>query len=252
MMSACSLSISRTYQRFIGVYHRITLYAYALWVITIYTIQNIQFMRDGSKWWELTALLTCFGIPILVGFGWISWMKRVKNAFKFLQRYLIGIQSGLLIWYLFSRVFGEDVTLIEFIMRAPYRYWYVFVYIFSSLALIILYLSKFGRTRSGARISGVFSVITLIFMFGVELFVTGDYVGWWGNVAFMIIRFLTSFMMILPQGAWAYIFGNLPATIYITDEGVKTNIYNEETSIGRLTKWMIESLKEADIREEPT
>jgi hypothetical protein len=205
---------------------------------------------------NLFIAITGIGIPVILGFRWIKWIKESKNAFRFLQRYLVTLQIILSTLFLTAspHYFTKTIAVYDLAFQSPLKYWYYYLYMFLSIIHIFLYLSKIGRSNLGAKLSGILMILNLLLSeFGVEgmLFrldwdYTSDYLG---SLLFLF-RLTMAYGILLPQSAWIIIFGKLPWTLYLTDEGIKTNIYNEETFSGWLTKIIVESLK--DIEFDPT
>ncbi len=192
------------------------------------------------------------GLPWVLGLGWMKWIEKASNKFLFLRNYLIITQLVLSFLYLFEMgsYFPPQVSLFHIVIKSPARYWYYFLYMITSILLILQYTTPYGRTKTGARIGAVIAgfnlplgfigVGTILWRSTVEYF--PDHI----SVSLLVFKWMFSFCILIISWGWSVVFGKLPATLYITSKGLQTNVYNEETFVGQLTKWIAESFKEME------
>ena len=225
-----------------------------IWIFGISALYRVLLSRYGIDFiFAIFIFGFGFGFPIWLSFIWISWIQKTKNAFRFFQKYLTitqVLQSLLVITFSWS-YFTDAPMVYQIALQSPSRYWYFYVYLLFSVVLILIYLTKIGRSLWIARFSEVLWLLNLPLSLGV-IFILPDNVNF--NVSFSLVIFvfisIFSFCLGIIQNFWGLVFGKLPWTLYLTDKGFETNIYNENTLSGMITKLLIESLKEVDFIED--
>jgi hypothetical protein len=182
----------------------------------------------------------------------MKWIENTTNKFRFLQYYLIINQVGLSILFLFEMgsYFPPQALLWHIVLRSPTRYWYYFFYIFTSLSLIFLYATSYGRTKTGSRITIALSFLNLpLSWLGVSRILPQTYIWYFPDIlsaSIFAFKFMMSLCILVPQWCWSVVFGTLPATLSITGKKIQINIYSEEQFIEQLKRWITENLKEIE------
>lgn len=205
--------------------------------------------------WFFGPILLGHGLPLILMFGWIVWIKESANKFRFLQSYIIKTQLLVSTLFLFQMgsYFPPQVSLFHLVIKTPIQYWYYFLYTLTSIITIILFFIPYGRTINGARIVTILCILNVPLswlgaggiLFRSEIEYSSDVLA----TTVFLFKIYMSLCCLLPVWAWSVVFGKLPATMYFSDKGLQSNIQNEDTFTGMLTKWITEDLKrmEQDI-----
>jgi hypothetical protein len=202
--------------------------------------------------WSIGIFGFGFGLPYVLGFGWMKWIENSTNKFRFFQYYLIINQVVLSILFLFEMgsYFPPQASLWHIVKRSPTRYWYYFFYMITSLSLILLYATSYGRTKTGARIATALSVLNIpVSWLGVSGIIPRTYIWYFPDIlsaSIFAFKFMMSLCILVPQWGWSVVFGALPTTLYLTGKKVQIYIYREETFVKQLRKWITDNLKEIE------
>jgi len=150
-----------------GRSYRFDLFGVVLWAIGIYILGIIHFALQTSEW--LIDISVFAGSPLfpLLGFGWMWVIEKFKDPFKFLARYIsvLMIVSASLFLAVTTIVSGRRATLLELAVSSPLNYREVYLYMLIAVTLIVLYSTRGGRSRWGARSSGILAFINIILFF---------------------------------------------------------------------------------------
>ncbi len=209
--------------RFNRSMYRTATWGVIVWAIGVY-IMGIIHISDKTFDPIVISGHMGFLLLFLVGFGWMWIIKKFKNPFQFFARYLsvITIVSLLLFLNIPSFISGKKVILIEIAINYPSNYFVVHLYLFIAIILVGLYLSKLGRSRLGAILSGVFALTNLI----LYCYIVGWKLGELDKLeqSLFLFSFIFHLTAIIPQSYWALYFGKLPMTA-----GVGWNKQNKKT-----------------------
>lgn len=192
------------------------------------------------------------GIPYVLGTRWTRWIKDTWDPFRFLQGYLITLQVILSMLYLVARptYLTPSKPVYIYALESPIQHWPYFLYLFLSLTVIFLYITKLGRSKAGAILSFIIIFINWpLAMLGVDGILTRmgfDKLS--DNFAFFLFTFrlILGICIWLPALAWVSVFSSHSWTSYKKDEIIETDINEKDPVYGWLTKLVIESFSEID------
>lgn len=194
--------LSDPFSLFQGRLYHLVLIASFMWAIGIHLLGINQFFILDYE------LLTIFGVHFgitglpLFGMSWWWLMKKFKDPFLFLSRYISLIQLLLLFmisntWILMDK---KEILLLIFVIKYPFRNFQAILYMFLGIILIGIILTKIGRTRYGAILTLIL-VFTEIFLHWLMLLKYSDYIstsGWW----LFLPSFYLNFHVGIPISYW--------------------------------------------------
>jgi len=198
--------------RFQGCACRVTLGVVIIWAVGVFIV-GIYVISD--KTFNPIVLSAHIGLVLffLVGFGWLRMMQRLKDRFLFFSRYLVAITlvSLLLLLTTPATVPGRTVRLFELLLAYPSNYLVVYIHTSTTMILITLYSTKAGRSRRGARVTGILVLVNIILYSYI--------IGWKLNgidplgISHVAISYMFHLASGIPQFLWAAHFGKLRMTI---------------------------------------
>lgn len=191
-------------------------YLVALGVVTLWAfgaplIAVTQMYIHAPRPEDQAATFLIYLLPailVLGGYGWIALSKYFKDPFLFLGRYCAMIQIMLLPLVLSTTIVvsGRSLTLFELTLTNPSDSLWIYLYMFSSIVLIVVYLTPVGRTLWGARFSAALAVTNVL----VCVPLSGQIENLWDTVIPHAFRIALILMLtgLIPQFYWPAIASN--------------------------------------------
>jgi len=145
-----------------------------LWAIMINLFGMIYLSLKMSDPFTVLACYIGLSTIPLVGFSWMWLIKKFKDPFSFFSRYLSCniIMSLMLLLAIPAHISRRHVPLLELIFKYPSKYFAILIHIIVAMTLIVLYSIRIGRSRWGARLSGILvlaNFILYLYIFGWKL-----------------------------------------------------------------------------------
>ena len=151
--------LNRTEYYFVNIF--ITLWYIGL---PLLAVNRMYVVLETTKDINFFIVLIAPALLHFVGYGWILLTPLVKKPINFLTRYCMGIQIILLFLFIFTEVSinGINTTYLKMFYLYPVKYYWITLYIFTSIVVLVSYYISLINNLKGSKIAIVGSVLGFI------------------------------------------------------------------------------------------